>query len=179
LAAKLTLAGLCPRGLSVSLSLLCFVTLYAHATTSTPLAARLRLRVHPSSLGAFTETDGVRRFQKLPSLDSEGIVFRGGSLLVMLRPARMLGLLSSPRRFPTGQPVYSRACSKEGLPSLKSAMTSRLNHLLPRQDLHLLACQRTKAALSPDTCTCRGLRPAFKKGGKGLAPTAQRCMFLP
>src|SRR5260370_30922210 len=64
----------------------------------------------------------------------------------MLRPARMLGLLSSPRRFPTGQPVYSRACSNEGLPSSKSAMTSRLNHLLPRQDLHLLACQRTKAA---------------------------------
>ena len=67
----------------------------------------------------------------------------------MLRPARMLGLLSSPRSFPTGQPVYSRACSNEGLPSSKSAMTSRLNHLLPRQDLHLLACQRTKAALSP------------------------------
>src|SRR5437867_7600220 len=67
----------------------------------------------------------------------------------MLRPARMLGLLSSPRSFPTGQPVYSRACSNEGLPSSKSAMTSRLNHLLPRQDLHLLACQRTKAALGP------------------------------
>ena len=105
--------------------------------------------VHPSSLGAFTETDAVRLFQSVPSLDSERQVFRGGSLLVMLRPARMLGLLSSPRRVPTGQPVYSRACSNEGLPPSKSAMTSRLNHLLPRQDLHLLACQRTKAALSP------------------------------
>jgi len=78
------------------------------------------------------------------------IVSRGGSLLVMLRPARMLGLLSGPRRFPTGQPVYSRACSSEGLPPSESAMTSRLNQQLPRQDLHLLAFQRTKAALSPN-----------------------------
>ena len=152
MAAKLTLAGLCPRGLSVSPSLLCLVTLCAHATTSTPLATRLLWMAHPPSLGAFTETDAVRLFQSVPSLDSERQVFRGGSLLVMLRPARMLGLLSSPRRFPTGQPVYSRACSNEGLPSSKSAMTSRLSHLLPRQDLHLLACQRTKAALSPGYC---------------------------
>ena len=71
LAAKLTLAGLCPRGLSVSPSLLCLVTLCAHATTSTPLAARLLLMVHPSSLGAFTGTDAVRLFQNIPSLDSE------------------------------------------------------------------------------------------------------------
>ena len=154
MAAKLTLAGLCPRGLSVSPSLLCLVTLCAHATTSTPLAARLLLMVHPSSLGAFTGTDAVRLFQNVPSLDSERKVFRGGSLLVMLRPARMLGLLSSPRSFSTGQPVYSRACSNEGLPSSESAMTSRLNHLLPRQDLHLLACQRTKAALSPHFLNC-------------------------
>src|SRR3989442_617157 len=104
---------------------------------------------HPPSLGAFTETDAVRLFQSIPSLDSERQVFRGGSLLVMLRPARMLGLLSSPRRVSTGQPVYSRACSNKGLPPSKSAMTSRLSHPLPRQDLHLLACQRTKAAPSP------------------------------
>lgn len=105
--------------------------------------------VHPSSLGAFTRTDTVRLSRVSPHRILRRIVSRGGNLLVRLRPARMLGLLSGPRRFTTGQPVYSRACSGEGLPASESAMTSRLNHLLPRQDFHLLACQRSKAALGP------------------------------
>jgi hypothetical protein len=33
-----------------------------------------------------------------------------------------------------------------GLPRLVSAITTRPNHSLPRQDLHLRACQRLKAA---------------------------------
>jgi hypothetical protein len=144
---KLTLVGLCPFGLPASPSLLCFVILCTHATISTPLAARLPLMVHPSSLGAFADSDAVRLSRKSPHRILRGISSRGGNLLVMLRPACMLGLLSGPRRFTTGQPVYGRACPSEGLPSPKSAITSRLNHLLPRQDLHLLACQRTKAAL--------------------------------
>src|SRR5712691_6821327 len=91
----------------------------------------------------------------------------------MLRPARMLGLLSSPRRFATGQPVYSRACSNEGLPSSKSAMTSRLNHLLPRQDLHLLACQRTKAAPSPHF-----FRPILRRAYGWQADTLEKSAVL-
>jgi len=67
----------------------------------------------------------------------------------MLRPARWLGRLTSPRRHPqppTGPPVYSRACPGQGLPRSGSAITTRPNHLLPRRDFHPLACQRTKAA---------------------------------
>ena len=100
--------------------------------------------VEPGSLHQNRHGSAV---QGASSPDSEGIVSRGGNLLVRLRPARLLGLLSGPRRFATGQPIYSRACSSEGLPAPESAMTSRLNHLLPRQDFHLLACQRSKAAL--------------------------------
>ena len=149
MAVKLTLAGLCPCGRSASPSLLCFVTLCAHATTSTPLAARLPLMVYPSSLGAFTGTDAVRLFQNAPSPDSEGdSVSRRQSSRDVAACAYARAAVRSPQ-VTTGQPVYSRACSNEGLPSSKSAMTSRLNHLLPRQDSHLLACQRTKAALSP------------------------------
>src|ERR1039457_5760671 len=62
----------------------------------------------------------------------------------------LLGLLTSPRRrlaSPTGQPVYGRACPGPGLPKPRSAITTRPIHLLPRQDFHLLACQRSKAAL--------------------------------
>ena len=150
MAAKLTLAGLCPRGRSASPSLLCFVTLCAHATTSTPLAARFPLMVYPSSLGAFTGTDAVRLVQSVPSPDSEADSFSGRqSSRDVAACAYARAAVRSPQ-FPTGQPVYSRACSSEGLPPPESAMTSRLNHQLPRQDLHLLAFQRTKAALSPN-----------------------------
>src|SRR5450759_2726868 len=43
---------------------------------------------------------------------------------------------------PTDPPVYGRACPSQGLPQPGSAMTTRHNHSLPRQDLHLQACQR-------------------------------------
>ena len=49
-------------------------------------------------------------------------------------------------RPPTGPPVYGRACSSQGLPRPGSAITTRPNHPLPRQDFHLQACPRLKAA---------------------------------
>ena len=58
--------------------------------------------------------------------------------------ARALG--QSPPVCATGSPVYGRACPKRGLPLPESAITIRLNHLLPKRDFHLLACQRSKAA---------------------------------
>jgi hypothetical protein len=67
----------------------------------------------------------------------------------MLRPACWLERLASPCRQlapPTRPPVYGRACPSRGLPQPGSAMTTRPNHPLPRQDLHLQACQRPKAA---------------------------------
>ena len=75
--------------------------------------------------------------------------FRGGSLHLMLRPAPLLERLTSPCRQlapPTRPPVYGRSCPSRGLPQPKSAMTTRPNHPLPRQDFHLQACQRPKAA---------------------------------
>jgi hypothetical protein len=67
----------------------------------------------------------------------------------MLRPAPLLERLASPCRQlapPTRPPVYGRACPGRDLPQPGSAMTTRPNHPLPRQDLHLQACQRPKAA---------------------------------
>ena len=48
--------------------------------------------------------------------------------------------------FPSLPVVYGRACPSQGLPRPESAITTRPNHPLPRQDLHLQACQRLKAA---------------------------------
>jgi hypothetical protein len=48
--------------------------------------------------------------------------------------------------FPSLAVVYGRACPSRGLPQSGSAMTTRPNHPLPRQDFHLQACQRPKAA---------------------------------
>src|SRR5512136_1874232 len=67
----------------------------------------------------------------------------------MLRPAPLLERLTSPCRQlapPTRPPVYGRACPSRGLPQPGSAMTTRPNDPLPRQDLHLQACQRPTAA---------------------------------
>jgi hypothetical protein len=74
--------------------------------------------------------------------------FRGGSHFVLLRPARWLERQTSLRRrvAPTDPPVYGRACPGRGLPRPESAITTRPNHPLPRQDFHLRACQRLKAA---------------------------------
>src|ERR1035438_3904265 len=41
---------------------------------------------------------------------------------------------------------HGRACPGRGLPQPGSAMTTRPNHPLPRQVLHLQVCQRLKAA---------------------------------
>ena len=129
--------------------------------------------VHPSDIRALTTPNLVRLFRKTPSLASERHGFRGGSFLFMLRPARWLGLLTSPRRrpaSPTGQPVYGRACPGPGLPEPRSAMTTRPNHLLPRQDFHLLACQRTKAALrSAVSIATRAARSAKIEVGTPVA----------
>jgi len=81
----------------------------------------------------------------------------------MLRPAGWLGRLASPRLRlvpPTGPPVYGRACPSQGLPGPGSAITTRPNHPLPRQDFHLQACQRPKAAPHPDTAPERGQKPS-------------------
>ena len=48
--------------------------------------------------------------------------------------------------FPSLAVVYDRACPSRGLPQPESAITTRPNHPLPRQDLHLQVCQRLKAA---------------------------------
>ncbi len=67
----------------------------------------------------------------------------------MFRPAPLLERLASPCRQlapPARPPVYGRACPSRGLSQPGSAMTTRPNHPLPRQDLHLQACQRPKVA---------------------------------
>src|ERR1017187_5610712 len=121
-----------------------------HAATPTPPTGRFPLMVHPPAMRAFVHSVGTRLFRTFLSLASERGHYRGGSFLVMLRPARWLGRLASPRwtpfQNPTGSPVYGRACSSRGLPPPKSAITTRPNHLLPRRDSHPLACQRPKAA---------------------------------
>src|ERR1019366_259855 len=69
---------------------------------------------------------------------------RGGSFLVMLRPARWLERLANPRRRLCAADRPARL--RQSLPPPGSAITTRPNHPLPRQDLHLQACQRPKAA---------------------------------
>ena len=99
LASQLTLAGLCPCG-AVRLafpSLLCHA-LCVHAATPTPPTGRFRLMVHPPVIRAFVHSVETRLFRICLSLVSERSHFRGGSFLVMLRPARWLARLTSPRR---------------------------------------------------------------------------------
>jgi hypothetical protein len=56
------------------------------------------LMVHPPGLRAFVHSVETRLFRICLSLVSERSHFRGGSFLVMLRPARWLARLTSPRR---------------------------------------------------------------------------------
>jgi hypothetical protein len=71
-----------------------------------------------------------------------------------LRPAwacsaysgRSLPLRAVRLTFPSLPAIYGRACPGRGLPQPGSAMTTRPKHPLPRQVLHLQACQRPKAA---------------------------------
>ena len=58
--------------------------------------------------------------------------------------------------FPSLAVVYGRACPSRGLPQPESAITTRPNHPLPRQDLHLQVCQRLKAAHRKLVLTLRG-----------------------
>jgi hypothetical protein len=79
-----------------------------------------------------------------------------------LRPAwtssayfdRSLPLRAVRLNFPSLYAVCGRACLSRGLPQPRSAMTTRPNHPLPRQDLHLQACQRPKAAHSRNLVLC-------------------------
>jgi hypothetical protein len=73
-------------------------TVCAHATTLTPPTVRVHWMVHPPDLRAFAISCQVRLFRLAPSLASERIVSRGRSFLFMLRPARWLERLTSPRR---------------------------------------------------------------------------------
>src|SRR5580765_4546810 len=68
------------------------------------------------------------------------------------RLARTPGPTTSPRIVTTALSVLVRL--RQSLPSgsllhAESAITTRLNHQLPRQDSHLLVYQRTKAAQTP------------------------------
>ena len=163
---QLTLAGLCPgRAVRLTFPSLSCHALCVHAATPTPPTVRFRLMVHPPAIGAFVYSVETRLFRTCLSLVSERGHFRGGSFLVMLRPARLLGRLTSPRRpllqSPTGPPVYGRACPSRGLPPPESAITTRLNRLLPRRDSHPLACQGSKAAHR--TMTVQSSAPTMTK----------------
>ena len=58
--------------------------------------------------------------------------------------------------FPALAVVYDRACPSRGLPQPESAITTRPNHPLPRQDLHLQVCPSLKAAHRKLVLTLRG-----------------------
>jgi len=85
-------------------------TLYVHAATPTPPTVRLPLMVHPPALRAFVLPAGTRLFRFVRSLVSERSHFRGGSFVVMLRPARLLGRLdqSPPFACATDRPTRLR-----------------------------------------------------------------------
>ena len=122
-----------------------------HAATSTPLADRVRLMAHPSVIRAFTAPNSVRLFQNNPPHGLPRRTWISGRQSSRHVAACMLVRAADPSLSvlapPTGPPVYGRACPNRGLPRPGSAMATRPNHPLPRQDLHLQACQRPKAAL--------------------------------
>ena len=85
-------------GRFASPSLLCFVILSIHAATSTPSADPVHLMAYPSVIGAFAIPIVVRRFRMYPPhWLQRRKQSRGGSFLVMLRPARWLERLANPR----------------------------------------------------------------------------------
>jgi len=75
---------------------------------------------------------------------------------------------------PTRPPVYGRACPGRGLPHPESAITTRPNHPLPRQDLHLQVRQSPKAAhrhlLFRDGWSVPGSGWPFKAKGGRVVP---------
>lgn len=142
--------GLCPGGPSQSLSLLCLGTLSTPATTLTPPVTLISSDGCAISVGSLRPSggDSATGFSHL-FLVSDGFGNGAAVFSCRLRPVWWLGRLTSPRRrvaAPTGPPVYSRACPNWSLPQPESAMTTRLNHRLPRRDLHPQVCQRSKAA---------------------------------
>ncbi len=142
--------GLCPCEPSQSPSLLCLGTLSTPATTLTPPVTLISSDGCSISVGSLRPSggDSATGFSHL-FLVSDGFGNGAAVFSCRLRPVWWLGRLTSPRRrvaAPTGPPVYSRACPNRGLPQPESAMTTRLNHRLPRRDLHPQVCQRSKAA---------------------------------
>lgn len=133
---------------SESLSLLCLVRPSAPAATSTPPGIRVLRMVAPANRGAFTPFCRVRLSGVTPKLASLRVpLTRRQSSLHAAAGALARAADQSPPALPrTGPPVYCRACPSQGLPQLKSAITTRFHHQLPRRDLHPLACQRSKAA---------------------------------
>jgi hypothetical protein len=126
------------RAVRLTFPSLLWHTVHACCDTSTPLADQVLLMAHHSVMRAFTVLIRVRLLQDNPP---RGLhrrkQFRGGSLLVMLRPACWLARLARPRqcfRHRQARPFYGRACPSQGLPSPGSAITTRPNHPLPRQD---------------------------------------------
>ena len=161
---RLIPAGLCPCGPSQSPSLLCLVTLSPPATTLTPPVTLISSDGCSISVGSLRPSggDSATGFSHL-FLVSGGFGNGAAVFSCRLRPMGWLGRRTSPRRrvaAPTGPPVYSRACPSRGLPQPKSAVTTRLNHRLPRRDFHPQVCQRSKAA-HPNSEAKVGRGPAF------------------
>ena len=159
---RLIPAGLCPHGRFQSPSLLCLVTLSTPATTLAPPVALISSDGCSISAGSLRPSggDSATGCSHL-FLVSDGFGNGAAVFSYRLRPMWWLGRLTSPRRrviAPTGPPVYSRACPSRGLPQPESAMTTRLNHLLPRRDLHPQVCQRSKAAHPKSEVEKRGTK---------------------
>jgi len=181
---RLARAGLCPRGLFASPSLLFFVIVFMHASTSIPLADRVPLMVHPSVIRAFAAPNSVRLFQNDPPRGLPRRTWISGRQSSRPVAACMLVRAAGPSlpvlAAPTGPPVYGRACPSRGLPQPESAMTTRPNHPLPRQDLHLQACQRPKAALRSDMSKVEAVpKPEQAPLGAACRAPATDCSHVP
>ena len=144
---RLARVSLCPPGRSVSPSLLFFVHLSAHATAPTPPADLVRLMAHPQVIQAFIHFVRIRLYRDYPlHWLYQGCLISKRQLSRYVAACAVARASDQSPPFPTGTPVYGRACPGQGLPRPRSAITTRPNHPLPRQDSHLQACQRPKAA---------------------------------
>jgi hypothetical protein len=105
----------------------------------------------PASLsGSGSESRGSTVYYPRACQRYYGLMRRSGGLrsawACSACSVRSLPLRAVRLTFPSLSAVYGRACSSQGLPSPESAITTRPNHPLPRQDFHLRACPRLKAA---------------------------------
>lgn len=118
--------------------------------TSTPSANRVRWMVHSWIMRAFTLPIRVRRFRDTPltGFQEEEISGRQSALHV----AACTFARTVDQSLPAACATNSSARARQSLPQSGSppkpgsAVTARPNHPLPRQDLHLQACQRPKVA---------------------------------